>query len=81
MRAAVVRQCNQIATMIVEHRQRSHWVRPSFGTLEVHLPQFVGQSALKALRCRCAPFLLTHQIVTHKNAMDRVTRQLDALSL
>ncbi len=74
VRAAVVRQSDQIAAMIVQHRQRSHRVRPSLGTFEVHLPQFVGLSPLKTLRRRAAPFLLAHQAVTQQNAMDGVAR-------
>ncbi len=81
VRAAVVRQSNQIATVIVEYRQRPHRVRPSLGAFEVHLPKFVGLCALKTLRGRGSPFLLPHQIVTQKNAMDGVARQLHALSL
>jgi len=76
VRAAVVCQSNQVTAMIVEHRQRPHWVGPSLGPLEVHLPQFVGLSALKALRGWAAPFFCAHQIVTKENAMDGVARQL-----
>ena len=81
VRAAVVRQSDQVAAMIVEHRQRSHWVRPSFRALEVHLPKLVGALTLEPLRCRRrAGRLSPDQIAAPQNVMNGVTRQLHPFS-
>src|SRR5258706_5321558 len=41
MRAAGGGQRDQVATVIVQYRQRTHRLRPSFRPLKIHLPQFV----------------------------------------
>src|ERR1700692_3504949 len=68
-RAAVGGQRDQVAAMVVEHRQRPHRLRPAAGPLEVHLPEFVGSTALEALRGRAAAVLVAHQIVTQQDGM------------
>src|SRR5271157_3432138 len=52
MCAAQCSQRDQVATVIVQHRQRTHRLRPSLRPFEVHLPEFVGLTALEALRSR-----------------------------
>ena len=66
--------------MIVEHRQRIDRLRPSFSSLEIHLPQLIGLLALKALLGSRVLVYLFHQIVTQQNAMDRVPCQLNAFA-
>src|SRR5713101_623700 len=75
LRAAVGRQGNQVAAVIIEHRQRPHRLWPPFWSLEVHLPQFVGLAAFKALPSWRAPILLAHQIVAEQNAVNGIARQ------
>jgi len=76
MRAAIGGQRNQIAAMVVQHGERPHRLRPSLGSLKVHLPQFVRLTTLEALHGWRAPFLLTHQIVAQQNAMDGIAGQI-----
>ena len=59
----------QVATVVVDHRQR---------TFEIHLPQFIGCSALEPLRRRVLTLVIVDQTVTQQNAMDRAPRQLKA---
>ncbi len=49
-RAARHLQHDQVAAVVVEHRQRPDRRVPALGTLEVHLPQLVGLRPLEALR-------------------------------
>src|SRR5260370_822481 len=72
--AAVGGQRDQVAAMVVEHRQRPHRLWPAAGPLEVHLPEFVGSTALEALRGRAAAVLVAHQIVTQQDAVDGPAR-------
>jgi len=76
----VGRQKDHVAAMIVEHRQRTDRLRPSFSSLEIHLPQLIGLLALKALLGSRVLVYLFHQIVTQQNAMDRVPCQLNAFA-
>src|SRR5205823_2405271 len=46
-RAAVGGQRDQVAAMVVEHREGSDRLRPAAGPLEVYLPEFVGRTALE----------------------------------
>ena len=59
-RAAVGRQGNQVAAVIVQHRQRPDRLRPSLRPFEIHLPQLIGLVALEALHGRGVSFLLPH---------------------
>src|SRR5207245_1877546 len=51
-RAAVGGRRDQVAAMVVEHRQRADRPRPAAGPFEVYLPEFFGRAALEALRGR-----------------------------
>src|SRR5580765_3051408 len=63
--------------MIIQHRQRSHRRLPSFGSLEIHVPQLVGRCPLKPLHRDCLPVLFPHQLVAQKNPMHRTGPHLD----
>ncbi len=67
--------------MVVEHRQRPHRLWPAAGPLEVHLPEFVGSTALEALRGRAAAVLVAHQIVTQQDAVDGAASQRKAVAI
>ena len=64
VRAAVGGQRDEIATVIVENRQRSNRLRPSFRSLEIHLPQFVGLLSFKTLHRWQALVLFSNQTMT-----------------
>ena len=69
----------QVAAMVVEYRQRPDGVGPVLGSLEVHLPQFVGPLALEALDRLRMPVSLAHQVVAQKDAVDGAAGQRHAL--
>src|SRR5271157_39328 len=73
--------------VIHQHRFRNtaalegfHRLRPSLRPFEVHLPEFVGLTALEALRSRGAALICSDQTVATQYAMNGVARQLQAFA-
>src|SRR6266702_2860212 len=80
-RAAVGGQRDQVPAMVVEHRQGSDRLWPGAGPLEVHLPEFVGRTALEALRGRAVAVPVSHQLVTQQDAVDGAACQRDTVAI
>ena len=80
-RAAVGGQRDQVAAMVVEHRERADRLRPAAGPLEVHLPEFVGGAALETLRGRTVAVPVSHQIVTQQDAVNGAASQRDTVAI
>ena len=74
-------QHDQIAAMIVDHRQRPHLPIPQLRTFKVHLPQLVGRTPFEALQGGGMAVLGRNQIVPQQNAMNRIAPQFDPFSL
>ena len=60
---AVGGERNQVAAVVVEHGERPDGLGPAAGSLEVHLPEFVGMAALEAAGGLRVLILFPHQIV------------------
>ena len=74
-------QRDQVAAMVVEHRQRPYRLRPAAGPLEVHLPEFVGSTTLEALRGRAVAVPVWHQMVTQQDAVDGAASQRKTVAI
>src|ERR1035438_6334449 len=58
--AAVGGQHDQVTAVVIQHRERTDRLRPAAGSLEVHLPEFVGSAALEPFRSWTVPVLLPY---------------------
>jgi hypothetical protein len=74
------RKRDQIAAVIVDHRQGRTGRGPVLRPLEVHLPKLVRLLALEAPHGGPVPVSLAHQPVAQQDPMHRARRQLDPLA-
>ena len=67
--------------MVIQHRERTDRLRPAAGSLEVHLPEFVGSVALEPFRSWTVPVLLPYQVVAQQDVVNRAACQREAVAL